>query len=195
LDFETFNTAIPLFDGTVPFQRIPFQYSLHIIRDQRSEAKHFSFLGDGRGDPRPKLLNALSAAIGDRGSVMVYNKGFESSVLKELAADFPEHGKWIENVLSRLVDLIVPFQSFAYYHPDQEGSASLKSVLPALTGRSYDDLDINNGEDASMAYLDIMHGGLSDDDREAIRENLLEYCGLDTSGMIEIIDKLASISS
>ncbi len=32
LDFETFATAIPLFDGSRPFQQIPFQYSLHILR-------------------------------------------------------------------------------------------------------------------------------------------------------------------
>lgn len=30
LDFETFDTPIPPFDGTRPYQKIPFQYSLHI---------------------------------------------------------------------------------------------------------------------------------------------------------------------
>ena len=31
LDFETFSCAIPLFNGTRPYQQIPFQYSLHIV--------------------------------------------------------------------------------------------------------------------------------------------------------------------
>ena len=31
LDFETFASGIPLFDGTRPYQQVPFQYSLHRI--------------------------------------------------------------------------------------------------------------------------------------------------------------------
>ena len=30
LDFETFQTAIPLYDGVRPYQQIPFQFSLHV---------------------------------------------------------------------------------------------------------------------------------------------------------------------
>jgi len=32
-DFETANLAIPLVDTGVPFQQIPYQYSVHIITD------------------------------------------------------------------------------------------------------------------------------------------------------------------
>src|SRR5204863_9968160 len=31
LDFETFMTAIPLFDGVRPYEQVPFQFSLHIV--------------------------------------------------------------------------------------------------------------------------------------------------------------------
>ena len=31
LDFETFQSAVPLYDGTKPYQQIPFQFSMHAI--------------------------------------------------------------------------------------------------------------------------------------------------------------------
>ena len=39
LDFETFTQAIPPYDGTWPFQKIPFQYSLHHMDQKDGELK------------------------------------------------------------------------------------------------------------------------------------------------------------
>jgi hypothetical protein len=155
LDFETFGTVIPLFDGTRPYQNIPFQFSLHVQKTPGGALKHHSFLAEGRQDPRPELVATLSRLIGGHGSVIAYNKSFEEGVLKELGNSFPEYAGWTESVLSRLVDLILPFRNFHYYHPEQKGSASLKSVLPAVTGLSYDEMPIGTGEDASLAFLTI----------------------------------------
>jgi hypothetical protein len=32
MDFETFATAVPLFDKSRPYQQLVFQYSLHILK-------------------------------------------------------------------------------------------------------------------------------------------------------------------
>ncbi|MCW8813076.1 MAG: DUF2779 domain-containing protein, partial [Chlorobium sp.] len=37
MDFETFQPAVPLFDDSKPYQQIPFQYSLFIKKDKKSE--------------------------------------------------------------------------------------------------------------------------------------------------------------
>ena len=74
LDFETINPAIPKFDGMKPYQRIPFQFSLHIQKEEGGECEHFSFLADGMDDPRPKFMQALKDNLGDAGSVLVYNQ-------------------------------------------------------------------------------------------------------------------------
>ena len=37
LDFETFGPAIPMYDGTSPYQDIPFQFSLHVVENEASE--------------------------------------------------------------------------------------------------------------------------------------------------------------
>ncbi len=194
LDFETSGSAIPLFDGTKPYQQIPFQFSLHIKKDEKSGLEHFSFIAQDTNDPRPALLAKLKNVLGDKGSIIVYNQSFEESILTDLADAFPEYREWIENLCDRLIDLLIPFRGFYYYHPEQRGSASLKSVLPALTGRGYDGLGITDGQEAGLAFLDIIHGNVSDDDRNRIREDMQKYCGLDSEGMALIIDKLMELS-
>lgn len=194
LDFETFGAAIPLFDGTRPYQNIPFQFSLHIQETPECELKYYSFLAEGTQDPRLELLATLSKLIGGNGSVIAYNKAFEEGVLKELADSFSEYAAWTESVLSRLVDLIMPFRSFHYYHPSQKGSASLKSVLPAMTGLSYEKMPISTGDDASLAFLTITFEAVPLDEVSRVRQELLDYCKLDTEGMVRIVERLRELS-
>lgn len=194
LDFETFNTAIPMFDGTRPYQNIPFQFSLHVMADEKLKPEHFSFLVEGTEDPRLKLLSELKTVLGNEGGIIVYNQAFEKGVLKELGNAFPEYAVWVENVCGRIVDLLSPFRSFHYYHPLQKGSASLKAVLPALTGKSYEGMDIADGQDASIAFQAVTYGDVLEEVRNKVREDLEKYCRLDTEGMIWIADKLKGMA-
>jgi hypothetical protein len=194
LDFETFGTAIPLFDGTRPYQNVPFQFSLHVQETPGGEPRHFSFLAEGRRDPRQQLLGSLSGLTGNSGSIVAYNKSFEEGVLKDLGNAFPEFAGWFDGVISRLVDLIVPFRSFHYYHPSQKGSASLKSVLPAITGKGYEEMPIASGDDASLAFLTVTFENVATEEVARIREELLAYCALDTEGMVMIVERLEEIT-
>ena len=190
LDFETIGPAVPLFDGTRPYQAIPFQFSLHIVKSLEASSEHFSFLASGMDDPRPEFLSGLKKVLGDSGSIIVYNQSFEESILRELAVVFPEYDDWITGVRARLVDLLKPFRGFHYYHPQQKGSASIKKVLPALTGRGYDGMEISEGNEASMKFYTVTYGEATEEERNKVRANLEEYCGLDTEGMIWIVDDL-----
>ena len=73
LDFETFGTAIPLFDRTRPYEQVPFQFSLHVVGSPGSQPEHHMFLADGRVDPRPDFLQRLRDWLPDAGSIVVYN--------------------------------------------------------------------------------------------------------------------------
>lgn len=195
LDFETFSTAIPLFDGTRPYQNIPFQFSLHIVAREGAKPEPFSFLAEGRADPRPELLSALKNLLGDSSSIIVYNQSFEAGVLKNLGESFPDYADWAAGITDRFVDLFVPFRRMWYYHPAQKGSASLKAVLPALTGKGYEGLNISNGEDASLSFQRVTYGDATEEEREKVRRDLEEYCGLDTAGMVWIVEALGSSGS
>lgn len=198
MDFETYATAIPLYDKLKPYQPIPFQFSVHAIEKYGSKPKHYSFIASGIEDPRPTFAKELQKALDKEGTILVYYQSFEKSRLKEIGEFFPESATWIKAVLKRIIDLYDPFKNFAYYHPSQKGSASLKKVLPALTGKGYDDMEIGNGTDASLAYLFITHGSYdgkkaTPQEIEKVRNDLAKYCGQDTEGMIWILDKLNEI--
>jgi len=193
LDFETIGPAIPLFDGTRPYQTIPFQFSLHVVENSESNPKHYSYLAEGIEDPRPKLLDELQKMLGSDGSIIAYNAGFEEGVLRELVEAFPKYNSWLAGILERIVDLLTPFSNFHYYHSMQKGSASLKRVLPAVTGNSYEEMNIGAGMDASILFEKTTFGEASEEERSRVRSDLTEYCKLDTEGMIWIVDKLREL--
>ncbi len=174
---------------------MPFQFSLHRVAAPGAALEHPAFLADGRTDPRPEFLNRLRGCIGGEGTVVVYNAKFEKGVLDKLAEAFPDHAGWIEGAKRRLVDLLEPFQSFDYYSPEQHGSASIKSVLPALTGRGYEGLEIQEGGQASLEYLRVHFGDVPNDERQKVREQLGRYCGQDTEGMIWLVECLGRLVS
>jgi len=192
LDFETIAPAIPLLQNSSPYQQIPFQFSLHIQtapNQNPCQIAHHSWIWDGDGDPRLELLNRLAGLLGTAGSIIVYSAQFERMILRQAMKISPEHTDWLTGILDRFIDLLEPFRSFSYYHPAQKGSASIKDVLPALTGKSYETMDISNGKMASTEYMRVMFGA-GKDDRDKVISQLEEYCGLDTMGMVEIVGRL-----
>src|SRR3989338_8080299 len=93
MDFETYNTAIPLYNGLKPYQQIPFQFSVHVIKKKGEQPKHYSFIAEGAEDPRPKFIEELKKALGIKGNVIVYNQSFEQARLKELGEYFPKYAE------------------------------------------------------------------------------------------------------
>ena len=185
LDFETFSTAIPIFQKTKPYSNICFQYSLHI------ENKHFEYLYNGNKDPRKEFILSLKKNIGKEGSIVVYNKNFEISRLKELGYLFPEYKKFIKDIINRVVDLSTIFTNFHYYNSKQKGSASIKNILPIFSDKKYSDLNINDGSTASVMFFYSHYKNIGN--KEKIRKDLLEYCKLDTQAEIDIIKKLRKL--
>lgn len=194
LDYETYNPAIPLFDGTKPYQQICFQYSLHVVRSKNSEAEHFEFLQTEKENPMKNLLASLRKNMGETGSVIVWNRPFESSRNKEMAEQNPEHADFLESINNRMFDLMTIFRNRHYVHPLFKGSHSLKKVLPVLAPElSHSNLEeIQQGGIASLHWFKHVFKNSPEKDRTI--KNLLEYCKLDTWAMVMIWKKLNELS-
>lgn len=190
LDYETMNEVIPLFDGTRPYQQIPFQFSVHIQEAPDAELTHHEYLHKEQSDPRRNFTERLLALCGNKGNVIVYNKSFEISRNNELAVEFPEYAEAIEAINIRIIDLLVPFKKRWLYSPEQNSSASIKAVLPAFTDISYDDLEISDGSDAMLQYGSFLKGKLNEADLLVLWGNLKEYCKQDTYAMKLLMDVL-----
>jgi hypothetical protein len=193
LDFESFQMAVPLLQGTRPYQQIPFQFSLHTVDGPNGQPRHCGWIWDGAGSPFEAMLAELRRSLGSEGSVVAYSASFETARLREAATACPAHFTWVASVADRVVDLLAPFRSFDVYHPDQHGSVSVKDVLPALTGDGYSGLAISDGGMAGRAYLAAMYGDPSDAERRKTLKDLEEYCGLDTLGMWKLVQVLARL--
>ena len=153
MDFEATNPAIPLFEGTRPYQAIPFQWSLHVL-DEIGQLSHRDFLATGVVDPRRSFAESLIEALGCGDVPIIVYSAYEKSRLNDLADLFPDLRPALEAIISRLTDLL-PVVRAAVYHPDFEFSNSIKNVGPALCpGFGYDDLDgVADGLAASAAFV------------------------------------------
>ena len=191
LDYETCNPAIPIFEGYKPNQHIVFQFSLHVLPAPAAEAGHFEFLHTDLSDPAPALLEKLAQYIQPQGSVVVWNKGFECSRNNELAEIHPKYADFLGDLNSRVFDLMEIFSKGLYIHPDFRGSASIKKVLPVLVPElTYDGMEIAKGDEASIAWWEMLYDKFSEEEKNEIEVNLLKYCQLDTQAMLEIFLKL-----
>ena len=191
LDFETYQSAVPPFNGLKPYQQIPFQYSAHY--ENNGTIEHCEFLADPSHDSREAFVKALINDMNKEGDILVYNIGFERGRLNELIRILPKYQAQLEAIIDRMKDLMIPFKEKWYYVPAMKGSFSIKYVLPALVpSLSYDNLEINNGSSASSTYANLHT--LSDLDQiNQTRKNLLEYCKLDTLAMVKILEVLRSV--
>ena len=93
-----------------------------------------------RSRPRRGIAESLVRDIPANACAVAYNMGFERAVLKDLAEAFDDLSGHLLAVRDNMVDLIVPFRNGSCYAAAQNGSFSIKAVLPALFP---DDPDLN----------------------------------------------------
>jgi hypothetical protein len=191
-DVETHNPAVPRFDNLKPYEQFLFQYSCHILHADGS-LTHHEYLHTDPSDPRSAIARSLTTHIGLTGSVIVYHMSFESSRLKKLAEDLPEHAAHLESIVTRLWDQEEIFKKH-YRHPDFHGSTSIKKVLPILVPTlSYNDLAVKRGDEAQTIW-DAILTTANEQEKNQMIADLKAYCQLDTLAMVEIHRKLLQLS-
>lgn len=213
LDFETFHCPLPRYKGEKPYTQSVFQFSLHIERQPGVcdiNKDHYEFLAPDHKDHREELINKLISCIDfdNGGSIVVYNEIFEKTRLKELGELFPRYKKSLDKMANMLFDLLYIVKTntsfykqlgfddeeaklFNYYHPDLNGSFSIKKVLPTLTNLKYDDLIVSDGSEAMVAYAKL--DKLSTAEYNKQYKALLEYCKQDTWAMVLILQALRNL--
>lgn len=193
-DYETTGGGIPPYDGTRPYQQIPFQYSLDIMREPGGELEHEEFLAMNSQNPMPALLENMRRHIGEEGSVIVWFKGFEGGVNQMMAKLYPEYREFLRGVNRRLYDLMEIFSNLYYSDAKFGGSASIKNVLPVLVPElNYKELAIQKGDVAALKWKQAAFGQLGAEQAEQVFEDLRVYCGQDTIAMVRIYEFLMNI--
>ena len=202
LDFETYQATIPEHEGMKIGEPVPFQYSLHIMKvpngDYRvggADLAEAHFLDVSGGDPRRAIAESLVKDIPFGSCVVACHMSTESGIIKKLAGLFPDLSDHLMSF--EYVDPQPLFQKGYYYVKAMGGSFSLKSILPALypddPNMDYHNLDgeVKNGVDAMNAIARIHE--MSGAEAEKLRQDLIQYCGLDTFAVVKILKKLYEV--
>ncbi len=177
---------MPIWKGTRPYQQITFQFSLHTLGES-GQLSHTAFLDLTGDDPSEPFAKALIAACGESGPVFVYFAGFETARIRELAERFPDLAEPLLAINARVVDLL-PIARNRYYHPSQQGTWSIKAVLPAAVPElSYHQLEgVQDGESAMDAFSEAIQSDTTAERKGEIERQLLAYCRLDTFAMVRL---------
>lgn len=212
LDFESYNCPLPRFKGEKPYDQSLFQYSLH--KEVKPgicdiEKDHTEFLAQDHNDRRLELVEHLinDIDLSNGGCVMVYNKSFEKTRLKELALFYPQYKKQLDKINDHVFDLLEVLKgtktfydpllskehkdrlkdspNFTYYHKNLHGSFSIKKVLPLFTDLTYANLVVKNGTEAIVTYGMLPY--LTEKEYNEKYLALRVYCRQDTWAMVEIL--------
>jgi len=194
LDYETSSTAIPQYDAIKPYMHVPFQYSLHIIHEKDGVATHEEYLHTDRENPMHPLSKRLREHIQDTGTIIVWNKSFESKCNQNMATVAYDHAAFLNGLNLRLFDLMEIFAKRYYVHKDFKGSCSIKKVLPVLVpDLKYEGLAIADGGTATTQWKRMVFEMEDENEKQIVRQQLIDYCKLDTLAMVEIYRKLGNM--
>ena len=202
LDFETISRAVPVWPGMGPWHQAAAQFSYHQEKDGRGRTgtdedggyDHFEFLAEGPEDARPVLAARMIEATQHAARVVTYSS-FEKTRIRSLQKSVPHLEAELKELEVKLLDLL-PVVRNNVYHPDFQGSFSIKYVLnPLVPELSYDDLVIVDGMIASVeiARLLFVSGKIPPDQIDKTRKDLLEYCKRDTWAMVKLVERLRGL--
>lgn len=190
-DYEAYGSAVPKLDGLKPFEQVPFQVSIHSMQIDGS-ITHYEYLGDQLEFPK-LMLEQMQAFTKLKGTFVSWYAPYEMSANNRMTSWIPEHKPYLDYINSHMFDLEKVFIS-DYIDYRFKGSSSIKKVLPVLVPKlSYNHLKVQDGTMAMDTWGKIAFDSISHEEKKQIRQDLLEYCKLDSWAMVEIFNYLKTL--
>ena len=200
MDFEFVMQGVPIITGTKPFERLPFQWSLHKWESLDKEVKlsdNEFFLDFKSQDIERKFIEKLLKVVGKKGAIFAHS-GTEISILNQIKKkdSCKNFAGEIENLIKRMQDTVKIVKK-NFYSPLMNGSYSLKKIIKAIPSSvSYDEKDnIADGQEASLAWF-ICTDPTTDENRkeqEKQKKLLLNYCAKDTMAVYNLVRYLINV--
>jgi len=195
-DYETFAPAIPIYKGYKPYQRIPIQFSLHILSKKGGELTHLEYLQQENADPSPEVAKKLVEYIAPQGTVLAWNDKFENAVTREIGERLPEYAPAMNRICAQMQDLMDIFSKQHYVHKDFKGKSAIEKIMNVLLPEmTYDNLLYTGAEVGYAWWEHIVNEGPEPTDRARKLKHLFDYCEQDTFVMVEIYRILEKIVS
>lgn len=194
-DIEAYQPAIPVFNGTTPFQAIPFLFSLHYKASKDAPLEAYEYITYPGEDGREKFLKEFIRFTNHPGQILVFNTLLEKGILYQLGKLYPAYAKEVKDRMHRMVDLEMPFKKDWFYHHNMQGGYSMKSILPALVeNMSYNNMNVKDGVDAMVIYQQLIFE-TDENKKTKVLNDLISYCRMDTLGLVYVYEELEKYQS
>jgi hypothetical protein len=193
-DLEAAQHAIPPYDGTRPYQSIPFQYSVIKLEQEGAVPERFDFLAQHGRDGRREFVEQFLKDTEGAASIIVFNALLEVGQLRALISLFPEYDSVLQKRIAKMIDMEIPFKELWYYHPLQRGAFSLKALLPALApDLRYNGMAVRDGFQAMAVYEQLDQ--MTPEEQIEWQQALKDYCHMDTFGLMRVMQALKTLIS
>ncbi len=195
LDFMFIQFPVPRCVGTKPYQKIPFQYSLHYIERKGGELQHKEFLAESGADPRRAFAEHLCADVPKNARIATYDRSELDDCFIVLIDAFPDLREHLKNIRGNLISLSTMFEGshFREYGYDQLHRFFEKRTIYALLAQNSEpDFQmpeaVHDESEAAELFLRCAH--MQPQEKEEARRALLRFGELDTLIMAKAWDKL-----
>jgi len=188
-DMEIWGQPVPVLNGTKPFQKIPFLFTLF------SESGVQDFFMEYELDDRRKFAVSLIEHTNKFASLLVYDKSLESIIIRDLTDLFADLSEDLKKVSKKLVDISEIIQHQYYYHHLFKGNYSLKTVSKVILKEDvFEQQAIHTGLEAMNAFVSYR---IEDNlfEKQKLKDDLITYCSADTKATYFITEKFIELVS
>lgn len=188
LDMEIWGQAVPVMKGTKPFQKVPFLFTLY------TEEKGSNFFFDYEKDDRKIFAVSLIQHTKPFKTLVVYDKSLERLIINELADMYKDLRNELLQVSAKLLDVSEIIHKQYYYHYLLKGNYSLKAVSKVVLDENvFEDENIFTGLEAMNAFVNF-RACENIIEKQAIKDDLINYCQADTKATFLITKKFQELS-
>lgn len=186
MDMEIWNPAIPQLQGSKPFEQIPF---LVCTYDGEKQENYFA---TGTEQGALEFAEALIKLTENYKSVLVYDKTMEISTIEMLIKKVPAQKTPLERLCNKIHDIFEVFLGLHFYDPAFKNNFSLKTTAGVLLGEQIGYAQISSGLEAMAYYNQFLHSE-EGEEKEKLKQALIQYCDADSKATFELFGYLKSI--
>lgn len=189
LNLGTFTPAIPQFTSSTCYQEIFFQ-SCILFRHQNLNYERKEFFAEPGYDPRGAFIEHFINSTKEKGNLLIFEAEKCIKRLNELIDLFPEYSEEINERISRIKDLQIPFtKKFVYSKTFKEANFSLEVIFEVLCPNE----NFRIEDDRILKYKYEMYDKLWVEEQINLIKEIKENCYNRIVAMTKIVEVLQRI--
>ena len=193
--------VLPTFDGSRPWHKLPFCWSIHWLEADGS-VRVRSYAHRSADDPRDECLTSLADQLAKAETVIVYSWSFDDRFRALLEDDVPSKPQ-VRAISHAPVAFLEQLLMHGVYHPEFRGNFDLwnvHDVLQTVRGERAreelqgwepeSELEIRNEDEAQAAMQRILNRRTRQPTRQKLGDQLEAWSRRASAALVRVVDML-----